>query len=267
MRRRRPLDVWPAYADLMTVLAVLGLFAAAAQLRLNQGVATKAEAPLLVAQRHIATLNDELATMRGELAAGQRLRAQEERRLQSCTQAAARNQQMFSAIQEVQTQIDEISRRSGLTFGADQSLEFGEDLVTFARNEVTPTSWQPDGRMRLRRFCEAVSAELARARSGAPGIGSRLASMFVIEVEGHTDSTRCPGDPHCNWPISSGRAANFAVFMRSPEYCPGGRDWDLRPIGYADTQPPVAGSPQRRISLRITPAYGRLIAELTALSH
>ncbi len=266
MRRRRSLEVWPAYADLMTVLAVCGLFAAAALFKENKPTATDQDQRLSAAMERIVELQKQLESAQKALGEQRQANSRDVARLRQCAQDVARNQKMFDAIQVVQRQVDEVSQHSGLKFGADQSLEFGEDLVTFAQNEVIPT-WQPDGRRRLQQFCAAVSAELGRSRvsSGARPAGSpSLSSMFVIEVEGHTDGSRCPGDPHCNWPISSSRAANFAVVLHQPDFCPGGATWNVRPIGYADTRPPAPGSPERRITVRITPDYQRIVAELTA---
>jgi len=226
LRRRARLDVWPAYADLMTVLAVIGLSVA--------------------------------ASLAPQVPPRPRLRARED--LRRKVQEAARNKQMFGAIQEAQRQIDAISQRSGLAFGTDQSLQFGDDLVTFETNGLQPI-WSQGGRSRLQRFCEAIATELGRE----PGRSAGLGSMFIVEVEGHTDSSRCPSDAHCNWWISSGRAASFVAVMRQPDYCPGGSRLNLRPIGYADTKPPTPTSaPTRRIAVRLTPNYQEIIASLPA---
>ena len=211
----------------MTVLAVLGIFIAASL------------------SRQILPRRDLARVVRGLEDQNRRLRRE-----------AARNEQMFRAIQEAQQEIDGISRRSGLAFSADQSLQFGDDLVTFETNSVEPV-WRPGGRSRLQRFCQAIATELGRAPNRSPG----LETNFVIEVEGHTDSSRCPGDPRCNWWISSGRAASFVAVMLQPEDCPGGQRWNLRPIGYADTKPLSPGvPPSRRIAVRLTPNYREIIA-------
>jgi flagellar motor protein MotB len=261
MRRRRWFDVWPAYADLMTVLAVVGLFTTVAlarqvparhdlarQLRQLELRMRKLSADLAARDRELAALRTELARRaQGYAASLEQLRGQ--------VREAARNEQMFHAIQEAQGMVDQISTRSGLAFSADQSLEFGDDLVTFQTNSTEPI-WRPDGRRRLLRFCQAISAQLGEAGEAASGSDA----LFVIEVEGHTDSAQCPGDPNCNWWISSGRAASFVAVMRQPATCPGGKRWNLRPIGYADTKPP-AGShlPSRRIAVRLTPNYRQII--------
>jgi flagellar motor protein MotB len=253
MRRRNSINVWPAFADLMTVLAVVGLFTTIA---ISRVAAQKVD--LTVRLRQLQQARQEMKEKLKRLDQERKVREQEwnqERAgLQKQTQEAARNQEMFRAIQEVQRFIDEISRNSGLLFGTDQSLQFGDNLVSFKVNSTDPI-WQADSRERLRKFCEAVS------RQGSYSLGSAsIRDLFVIEVEGHTDSTNCRGEPSCNWQISSGRAAEFVSFMRRDEYCPGGAAWNLRPIGYADTKPPVGGKvPTRRIAVRLAPNYESLI--------
>lgn len=247
MKRRRPLDVWPAYADLMTVLAVIGLLIGAGLLHRDR---TSAET-----QERLGRRVADLETRHTEDLA----------QLRRLARLAAANQKMSQAIAEAQRRIDEISQHSpGLRFSADQSLEFGNDLVTFETNGVEP-NWLDGGRTQLRDFCLAISAALAR-EGGAAALGAPAAgSMFYIEVEGHTDSQPCKSkdDSSCNWFISSGRAAKFVEFMRRPDYCPGGAAFRLRPIGYADTRPPAPTlPPTRRIAVRLTPDYARIIAGL-----
>ncbi|HVR10334.1 MAG TPA: hypothetical protein VMW75_19960 [Thermoanaerobaculia bacterium] len=261
MRRRRWFDVWPAYADLMTVLAVVGLFttvALARQASARQEPARRLrelEPRMRQLSADLAARDRELAALRTELARRTQGYAASLERLRGQVREAARNEQMFHAIQEAQGLVDQISKRSGLTFSADQSLEFGDDLVTFQTNSTEPI-WRQDGRRRLLRFCQAISAQLGGASATASGSDS----LFVIEVEGHTDSAQCPGDPNCNWWISSGRAASFVAVMRQPATCPGGQRWNLRPIGYADTKPPAASHlPTRRIAVRLTPDYRQII--------
>ncbi len=257
MRRRRALDVWPSYADLMTVLAVIGLLTAA-------GVLRRDAAALAAERRSARQLMDQEARVQELVRQAADARKAATAARSQCREAAI-NQGMFQAIQEVQRRIDEISTRSGLRFNADQSLQFGDDLVEFAPSKVDPI-WHAGGRDQLRAFCRVV----ARALSSGLVAGSRAAdpgSKFIIEVEGHTDSTPCPGNPHCNWLISSGRAANFMAVMREPESCPGGAAWSVRSIGYADTKPPPGLPPTRRIAVRLTPDYGRIISAFKSVSQ
>jgi flagellar motor protein MotB len=259
VRRRRPLDVWPSYADLMTVLAVLGLFIGTGLLRQDRTSVDRQERFI----RTLARQNESLRQQLGELAARH---LQDQSRLARQAREVARNQGMFKAIQEAQRQIDEISTHSGLRFSVDQSLEFGDDLVTFETNSVEPI-WRTGGRTQLRDFCLAVSGALAHQRGAATQGREAVESMFDIEVEGHTDSSTCSDDPSCNWRISSGRAASFVAVMRQSGFCPGGEAWSVRSVGYAETRPPGPGlPPTRRIAVRLRPDYGRIITTFQSLA-
>jgi hypothetical protein len=239
LRRRRPIDVWPALADLMTVVAIVGLTSALQFLPL-----IRRDDP--TGQKHL--LNET-----------RKLRAQNEK-LQSEIREAARNEQMFQAIQRAQEIVDEFSKENAeLRFENDQSLQFGEDLVEFELNGLEP-QWKGDGSERLWRFCEALSGALSRPFGNQ---GSRRL-LFTVEVEGHTDAILCPDDPHCNWRISSGRAAVFVALMRNETYCPGGFAWTMVPVGLADTRPIIdsatgVATPTRRIAVRLVPNYKALI--------
>jgi len=238
----------------MTVLAVVGLFTTLAMSRLT---ATKED--LIERIRQLESIRqalvEQLEKVERERQANQNAWAQERLGLQQQVQEAARNQEMFRAIQEAQKFIDEISHSSGLTFGVDQSLQFGDDLVSFELNSVEP-KWKADSRERLRRFCLAISNQRGESLAAASSITDR----FIVQVEGHTDSLGCPDHPSCNWWISSQRAAAFVALMRQQDYCPGGSDWHLRPIGYADTKPEGLGKrPTRRIAVKLVPNYEGLI--------
>jgi len=263
----------------MTVLAVLGLFIGAGLLHQDRTSSDRQERlvraltvendslrqQLSGLERRLKALATQDAALRQQLAALEARHGQDLSRLARQAQEVARNQRMFQAIQEAQRQIDEISTHSRLRFSADQSLEFGDDLVTFATNQVEPI-WRSGGRNQLREFCQAISAELARQHGAATAAGAMGGgSMFDIEVEGHTDSSLCRDDPSCNWRISSGRAASFVAVMRQPRFCPGGAAWSVRSVGYADTRPPSPGAPPtRRIAVRLIPDYARMI---TAFRH
>lgn len=257
MRRRRPLDVWPAFADLMTVLAIVGLFTTLALARHGK---TNEEliAHLEQSERQRKELQDQLDLQKREQEARERRLGEDLQDLQRQVREAARNEKMFQAIQEAQRFIDEISRGSGLAFAPDQSLQFGDDLVSFKVNSVEPI-WQKGSWERLRKFCEAISGRLA---SLGP-TSSEMPRLFIVQIEGHTDSSQCPGDPDCNWWISSGRAAAFLTFMRQPRYCPGGGELVLRPVGFADSRPAMPNAqPSRRIAVRLVPNYEQIIAHL-----
>jgi outer membrane protein OmpA-like peptidoglycan-associated protein len=185
---------------------------------------------------------------------------EENRGLAARVQEAARNEQMFQAIQRAQQIVDEFSKEnSQLQFETDQSLQFGEDLVGFDLNGFEP-HWKGNGRERLMRFCEALSSALSRP---VGSFGDRR-NLFTIEVEGHTDHTSCTDDPYCNWRISSGRASIFVALMRDDKYCFGGASWNMVPVGLADTRPIAEGPDEtqiatRRIAVRLVPNYKALI--------
>jgi flagellar motor protein MotB len=259
MRRRNSINIWPAFADLMTVLAVVGLFTA---LTLSRSSAVS-EKDLVSRMRDLERtrqdLEKDLEAVKQEHQARETNWNQERKGLQQQVREAARNEKMFQAIQEAQRFIDDISHSSGLSFGEDQSLQFGDDLVSFSINGQVPI-WKSDSRDRLRRFCEAISFAMNRLNHAS--IGGK--PLFVVEVEGHADSTSCSEEPSCNWRFSSGRAAAFVALMRQSGYCPGGNLLALKPVGYADTRPPRdSRTPTRRIAVRLLPDYESIISSLS----
>jgi flagellar motor protein MotB len=255
MRRRRSINVWPAFADLMTVLAVPGLFVAIALLYSPDG-----DEEL---RRVIAGLQQQLAELRSEnqilgnrvsVAEGETARLEQTNEM--IAREAAKNKEMFRAIQSVAELVDVIEDISGLEFSSDQSLDFGSAVASFELNE-TEAILSSENREKLLEFCKAISEALAYASRSGDG----LARVFTIHVEGHTDSSTCPGDPYCNWRFSAERAVKFVSYMRRSDFCPGGRELNLRPIGYADSRPAFGShEPTRRITLRVIPDYEEIIS-------
>jgi flagellar motor protein MotB len=265
----------------MTVLAVVGLvttvsFLATQQSRAERQPSTEELEAERLEKEEAKRRAAELARERDQLAAAieevrrdleearkdLELASQEwDKERTSLEQAVVRNKKMFHATQRAQKIIDRIAKDDLLQFDFDQSLRLGDELVRFERNKVEPL-WQSDGPQHLRHFCTRLSEEFDRLKDEVKD----PVSLFTILVEGHTDSTRCPGDDlDCNWSFSSQRAVSFLELMRDDEICPGGAEWQLRPIGYADTRPvpPAPGEPPvptRRISLRVVPDYERWTA-------
>lgn len=253
MRRRRPVHVWPAVADLMTVLAVLGLFSALAlipatqdktglldRVRALQKEVSTREAELEECEEALEELSEQCETQREEY----------EEQLRE----AALNEKMFQAVQEVQRIVDEISADQQLQFSEDQTLQFGDDLVEYDINSTYPR-FRPAGRERLRRFCQLLSQKLDAESSAVKDIRD----VFVLEVQGHTDDTQCPNDPHCNWWISASRAAHFITLMHDPDLCPGTEDLRFRAVGLAQTEPPVNQfMDSKRIIVKLSPLYDQL---------
>jgi flagellar motor protein MotB len=254
VKRRYQLTVWPAVADLMTVLAVSGLFGCLALLPHAQEKGDLVE-KLRAVQREKQKLEKDLEAAEKEAKEQEQVKEDLEQQVRE----AAKNQQMSEAIQRAQEVVDQVSADESLRFEADQTLRFGDDLVKFAPSSFLP-DWQAEGRTKLREFCQ----ELSRRLAGRTGAGPDLRNLFTVQVEGHTDTTGCPGDPNCNWWISAARAAVFVALMRQDDYCPGGASLDLHPVGYADTRPPgenpnVSREERRRISVRLVPDYRRII--------
>ncbi len=260
MRRHSPLNVWPAFADLMTVLAVCGLFTTLALSQINSSSKEELLKKIRDTEQHRQNIEDRLRQQEQEQRGREEKWAAERNILQRQVREAARNEKMFQAIQEAQRFVDNISRDSGLIFGEDQSLQFGDDLVSFRINSDVPI-WKLDSRDRLKQFCDAIF--YAMNRLDKTSMISK--PLFIVEVEGHADSSSCSGDPWCNWRISSERAAAFVALMRQPQYCPGGSILALKPVGYADTKPPKdSKEPTRRIAVRLLPDYESIIARLSA---
>lgn len=138
MRRRAPINVWPAFADLMTVLAVCGLFTALALSQINSS-----QSDLLAKMRDLEQKNQALEKQLRDLRQAQQEREEEWARkrktLEQQVREAATNEKMFKAIQEAQRIIDNVSSASGLSSGSDQSLQFGDDLVAFRLNGTAPS--------------------------------------------------------------------------------------------------------------------------------
>lgn len=229
MRRRPPIDIWPAFSDLMTVLAVVAVFTS-----------------LLLANQYLES--------RGEIERWEGRWRENEARIEQ----AIRNERMFAAIQRVDDMVQTMAENEpNLSFDADQSLSFGATLVDFDINSVKPI-WRKDSKEQLGRFCSALTQELNRQDEAGVDQGE----FFTILVEGHSDETTCSREPLCNWRVSAARAANFVKVMKDDEVCPGGSSWDIKPIGFADTQPLLVKKKWRkirRIRIRLVPDYEAII--------
>lgn len=221
MRRRTPINVWPSLADLMTVLAVPALCTAVG-------------------------LYPYYRNSGGYPTGGP-------------PGVTPRNEEMYQAMERAQDVIDGIEAGLPKELGAikkyDQSINFGDDLVDYEINGYVPL-WRKDSRDRLEQYCRFVSQELRRKY----GNTQEVKRSVTVLVEGHTDSTTCKGRPNCNWIISAGRAGAFVSFMKKENFCPGGANLDLRPLGFADTKL-LQGEPTRRIALRLVPNYEKIIEE------
>jgi hypothetical protein len=222
VRQRETINVWPAIADLMTILAV----------------------PCIVVSVGLFPFSH----LEGSRPGGDSIDTPSTKRSEE-----PKNVRMFKAIQRAEDFVKEVRGLSGLKLDADQSLRFGDDLVEFRLNSFEPI-WKGDARRRLQTYCASIAAAVRRQ----PAMEDR----FILFVEGHTDSSTCPGDPDCNWWVSANRAAAFVVTMRRPEICPGGAHWTMLPTGLAATHPIAHGSTDRRIALHLVPNYQRIIDDV-----
>lgn len=226
MRRRTPINVWPSLADLMTVLAVPALCTAVGLYPYYR--------------------NDDDPSL--------------DRSPDKTQREAAMNEEMFQAIQGAERVVKRISASLPQQLGArpkrDQAIDFGDDLADYVINGYVPT-WRSNSRKRLEDYCRIVSKELGEEY---PEDGGKR--FVTILVEGHTDDTQCKKRPGCNWYISAARAGAFLTLMKKDNFCPGGAEFDLRPVGYADTRPLAGKLPTRRIALRLVPNYERIIEDI-----
>lgn len=253
MRRRRHLDAWPAVADLMTVLAVLGLFTALA--------VVPASEPLELLDRihrqdeQIAAKTEELRQLRAQVALAETRHAEAREECEGRLNEVVRNERMFHAIQRVQEIVDQISADQQLEFSDDQTLVFGEDLVEYEVNSTVPI-FRPRARERLLRFCSA----LRDATSSADPNAVALRTIFTVEVRGHADDLACPGDPHCNWWVSASRAAHFVALMQQDEFCPSGHALAFKAVGLANAGAPTERA-ERRIEVMLVPNYHSWVSD------
>ena len=212
-------------------------------------------------------------TRAGELAIANAKIAELEKKLAELEREAARNADMFRAIQTSEEMLGELRKNlpgDNAEWGKDQSLRFGDDLIRFNSGD-SRVIWQPNGRDLMRQFCSSLAPLLEQpfvsvADNDAQGQASKRSDVFTILIEGHTDAQRCGGDDTCNWFLSGQRAAEVRAQMLRPDICPGGDSWTLIPIAMAASRPltedksPAGLRQNRRIELKIVPNYEKLIS-------
>lgn len=246
--------MWPSVADLMTVLAIFGLFSAvemAPYFNENGELVDQISdlrRKLAEEEQNIEGMKEDLEE-RDKTIEGQKAEIRE----------AAKNAELFQATQRVEAAIEEFFATESFEFEVDQSLRLGENLVRFDLNGYEP-KWQGNGKNRLRTFCFALMAWFDRQTDGPASLGR---SSFVLEVEGHTDSIPCSGDDYCNWRISAARAAVFVELLKNDAFCPGGNEFAMRAVGLASSSPVDAGSPRspinRRVEITLRPNYKNIL--------
>jgi flagellar motor protein MotB len=251
--RRRETNVWPAFADLMTALSVVGMglaFVMMAKSRQNevaQQTLSYCETFLKGAELIPADSADAAEAAKAFAAKY----AEREDELRRCVEATA----MKDAVELAENAMREVAAALGQEPSDDLSVPFGEDVVTFATNETRP-SLTVEGRDKLKTLCETLKAALSRR---SPTLGVPLSKLSMVFVEGHTDRHDCPRDPGCNWKVSADRASRFRVLMERPDLCPGGKDWNLVPLGLADSNKRESDPLSRRIEIRVVPDYAEIV--------
>jgi hypothetical protein len=227
----------------------------------------------LLAAGVAAAMYDTALTRARELVDANKKIAELETKLDRLEREAARNADMFRAIQTSEEMLGELRKNlpeDNAEWGKDQSLRFGDDLIRFNSGDST-VIWQPNGRDLMRKFCTALAPLLEKpfASTGgneASAQTSKRSDVFTILIEGHTDAQRCGGDDTCNWFLSGQRAAEVRAQMLRPDVCPGGDKWTLIPIAMAASRPltedtsPAGLRQNRRIELKIVPNYEKLIS-------
>jgi hypothetical protein len=178
----------------------------------------------------------------------------------------AENEEMLRAIRISETMIRKLREELKVPqkdWTKDQSLRFGEDLIRFDSGR-TAVIWLPDGKPRMRTFCDALTLLLNEPFERGASILRR--ELFTVWVEGHTDALRCSGSDDCNWDLSAQRASAVRNEMAREEVCPGSENWKLRPIAMAASAPITAETSaegrakNRRIEIRVVPDYAAIIA-------
>ena len=239
MRSKRPYNPWPAFADLMTVIAMACLVALL--MRRDEPAAFE------LARRAVS-----LATADAALAANQ--------------VETAENEEMLRAIRISEMMIRKLRENLQIPpeeWSKDQSLRFGEDLIRFSSGRAD-VIWLPDGKPRMLAFCKSLTQLLDEPFE--PGASVRRRELFTVWVEGHTDSLRCGGSDDCNWNLSAQRASAVRNELARDEICRGSYNWRLRPLAMAASAPiadeaTVAGrAKNRRIEVRVVPDYSAIIA-------
>lgn len=244
--RRRELEVWPALTDVMSTFAVVGLGIAMTLFMSQEEMLLPSDAQAL--RDMVEELLAEREDLRAKVEASERKAAL----LQAQNEKLSR---MQTAVRVAEDVMRELAENTGKTASSDLSVSFGEDLVTFAENQVEPRLTN-EGRTKLRDVCGDLDEALDRVD---PLLGVPRREVVNVVVEGHSDSSACRGNPYCNWRFSAGRAAAFRELLMRETYCPGGDEWNARPAGLADTRPRSTAALSRRIEIRVEPRYGQLV--------
>lgn len=123
MRRREPLNVWPAIADLMTILAVPALCVAVG----------KFPGSVFNGSNDGGIVNSDLEP--------------------------PKNERMYQAIQRADQFVKDAASKSKIEVDPSQAVIFGDDLVSFKVNSFDP-EWKANSDSRIHQFCAAIESTL-----------------------------------------------------------------------------------------------------------
>ena len=252
MRSRRPYNPWPAIADTMMIVAI-GLASLLLKNVDREDIEKSLRSENERLMSEVQTIKPEKDRLAKEVADLQRERA--------------KNEDMFKAIQTSEELVQTLQSQLKLpkdSWGKDQSLRFGDDLIHF-RSGDSNVIWQPGSRDLMRNFCSTLSELLDKPfKEGAP---AKRSEFFTVIIEGHTDSVPCDNSDRCNWYLSGQRAAAVRAEMQKPSVCPGGAGWNLIPMAMAASKRLVVRDNDaasqlrnRRIELRVVPNYSEIIS-------
>jgi flagellar motor protein MotB len=275
--KRRSIDVWASFADLLSVLLVLalaGVAISASKANFEKAERSKVTKELTDSLKNAENLEKNVETLEKEVSinVGMLTKTQgelknlianlternnvlelEKRSLSDQISATAvRNKKLAEATNKVQDAL------SGLPYKLqeDQSILIPGEVATFNTNETESRVQLTMLRSVMGKFCENMNT----IKGLAPG-------SLVMEIEGHTDSAQCQDPktgrvfrPFCNWQISSDRAGKFLELMKTHEVCKLSDIFLFRAVGIADTVAPESGDP-KRITIRVVPNYKSLLTE------
>lgn len=229
MRSRRSIiDIWPAYADLFSTLAVLGIFA-------SFFISEK--------ENRINKLNKEVELKQSAF----------EELQTRCTKINKYFELAELVLEEVKAEIDHLGINVIRT--AD-SLVLSENFIYFDRNDWSKPIFR-EGKVGEEKFLNLLeSLKRSIEKKNARG-------KLIVYIEGHTDSSQFKTTQYTNWNLSSERASTIVNWIKSKNI-----DMDIIPIGLADTRPaPFCNileneenkmACNRRIEIKISPNYSEI---------
>jgi flagellar motor protein MotB len=173
--------------------------------------------------------------------------------LQQCRAQIQVNERLRAAVEEAESLMQKIAIRAVDPTSGRRLATVAEDqtIVTFERNSSeVRRPLHSDAEGIIDAVCRVLSAE-------------ESARNVLVVVEGHTDSSRCSNDPHCNLRISAARATEFTALLQDTCRDAGATGIRYLAVGMGDSRlrsQDKYGSENRRIEMRLRPDYERLVA-------